>query len=65
MELWENVTLNAALPPHARGADARGGYLSSDPAAPDCTYVAEASVIEGYEFDRVAFRVVGKHLSVR
>src|SRR6266481_4463060 len=34
-------------------------YLSADPQAPDCTYVAEASVIEGYEFDRVAFRVVG------
>src|SRR5438270_5565689 len=34
-------------------------YLSPDPKTPDCTYAAEASVIEGYEFDRVAFRVVG------
>jgi len=26
---------------------------------PDATYATEAAVIEGYEFDRVAFRVVG------
>ena len=31
----------------------------TDRNAPDCTYAGEASVIEGYEFDRVAFRVVG------
>ena len=34
-------------------------YFSADPHAPDATYATEAAVIEGYEFDRVAFRVVG------
>jgi len=31
---------------------------SADPATPDASYAMEAAVIEGYEFDRVAFRVV-------
>ena len=34
-------------------------YWSADRSAPDRTYAFEAAVIEGYEFDRVAFRVVG------
>ena len=32
-------------------------YYSSDRDAPDRTYAIEAAVIEGYEFDRVGFRV--------
>jgi enediyne polyketide synthase len=34
-------------------------YWSADPHAPDSTYAVEAAVIEGYEFDRVAHKVVG------
>src|SRR5438046_8234310 len=60
LELWENVLAQRRsfrrLPPERMRVE---DYLSSDPHAPDCTYAAEAAVIEGYEFDRVAFRVVG------
>ena len=35
-------------------------YYSPDPSAPDKTYSSMAAVIEGYEFDRVGFRVSGK-----
>src|SRR3989442_11838758 len=59
-ELWENVLAQRRA--FRRIPDERlrsGDYLSADPKAPDRTYVAEAAVIEGYEFDRVAFRVVG------
>ncbi len=34
-------------------------YLNTDRNAPDSTYVLQAAVIDGYEFDRVAFRVAG------
>src|SRR5262249_7216039 len=34
-------------------------YFSPDRSAPDCTYAGEATLIEGYEFDRVRFRVAG------
>lgn len=34
-------------------------YHSDDTSAPDRTYGTEAAVIEGYEFDRVAFRTAG------
>src|SRR5437868_7355484 len=59
-ELWENVLAQRRA--FRRIPDERlrsSDYLSSDPLAPDRTYVAEAAVIEGYDFDRVAFRVVG------
>src|SRR5436309_1292603 len=60
MELWENVLAQRRafrrIPSERLNPN---DYLSSDPNTPDCTYVAEASVIEGYEFDRVAFQVVG------
>src|SRR5262245_11197183 len=60
VELWENVLAQRRafrrLPPERLRVE---DYLSSDLNAPDSTYVAEAAVIEGYEFDRVAFRVVG------
>jgi len=32
-------------------------YFSPDPNTPDRTYISQAAVIEGYEFDRVKFRV--------
>jgi len=34
-------------------------YFSTDPGAADCTYSSQAALIEGYEFDRVRFRVSG------
>lgn len=60
VELWENVLAQRRafrqLPPERlRIRD----YWSSDRTAQDCTYATEAAVIEGYEFDRVKFRVVG------
>src|SRR5713226_9124269 len=60
LELWENVLAQRRafrrMPAERMRAE---DYLSADPEASDRTYAAEASVIEGYEFDRVAFRVVG------
>ena len=59
-ELWENVLAGRRafrrLPPERLRAD---DYWSNDPTAPDRTYAIQAAVIEGYEFDRVAFRVAG------
>lgn len=59
-ELWENVLAQRRafrrLPPERLRVE---DYWSADPQAPDRTYATEAAVIEGYEFDRVAFRVVG------
>ena len=59
-ELWENVLAGRRafrrLPPGRLCAD---DYWSNDPTAPDRTYAIQAAVIEGYEFDRVAFRVAG------
>ncbi|MDH3889556.1 MAG: type I polyketide synthase [candidate division Zixibacteria bacterium] len=59
-ELWENVLARRRsfrrLPPERlRAAD----YVSSNPRATDQTYVARAALIEGWEFDRERFRVVG------
>jgi enediyne polyketide synthase len=59
-ELWENVLAQRQafrrIPPERLCLD---DYLSADRNAPDCTYVGEAALIEGYEFDRVRFRVAG------
>jgi len=59
-ELWENVLAQRRsfrrLPPERIR---REDYWSTDRSAPDRTYAFEAAVIEGYEFDRVAFRVAG------
>src|SRR5437660_4897309 len=59
-ELWENVLAQRRafrrLPPERlRWED----YFSTDTAAPDRTYSAQAAVISDYQFDRVGFRVVG------
>jgi enediyne polyketide synthase len=59
-ELWENVLAQRRA--FRRMPDERlrlADYHSPDRAAPDRTYAAQAAVIEGWEFDRVAFRVVG------
>ena len=59
-ELWENVLAQRRafrrLPAERLRAE---DYWSADRSAPDRTYSMEAAVIEGFEFDRVAFRVVG------
>src|SRR5271154_2890685 len=59
-ELWENVLAQRRafrrVPPERLRIE---DYFSADADAPDSTYLTEAAVIEGYEFDRVAFRIVG------
>ena len=59
-ELWENVLAQRCafrrLPTERLRAE---DYFSADPKTPDHTYAFEGAVIEGYEFDRVAFRIVG------
>src|SRR5882757_5482924 len=59
-ELWENVlsqrrAFRRMPPERLRLAD----YFSTDRESPDCFYSTEAALIEGYEFDRVRFRVAG------
>lgn len=59
-ELWDNVL--AARRAFRRIPDERmrlADYWSPDPAAPDRFYSTSAAVIEGFEFDRVQFRVAG------
>ncbi len=60
MELWENVLAQRRafrkIPAERLRVE---DYFSRDPEEVDCTYATQAAVIEGYEFDRVAFRVVG------
>lgn len=59
-ELWENAVAGRRafrqLPSVRMDLD---DYWSADPAAPDRFYARTAAVIEGYEFDRVAYRVAG------
>ncbi len=59
-ELWENVLSQRrafrSIPAQRLRLE---DYLSNDRRAPDSTYSAQAAVIEGYEFDRVAFSVAG------
>jgi enediyne polyketide synthase len=59
-ELWENVLAQRRAFRRIPSERLRSeDYFDADPHSPDRTYAAEAAVIEGYEFDRVAFRVVG------
>ena len=57
-ELWENVLAQRQafrqVPPERLNL---ADYFSADPNTPDRTYAAQAALIEGYEFDRVGFRV--------
>jgi enediyne polyketide synthase len=59
-ELWENVLAGRRafrrIPPERLRLD---DYFSPDRETPDSIYSAEAALIEGYEFDRVGFRVAG------
>lgn len=59
-ELWENVLAQRQafrrMPSERLNLD---DYFSSDMSAPDKTYAKSAALIEGYEFDRVGFRVAG------
>ena len=59
-ELWENVLAQRRafrrLPPERLSLK---DYFSADPSKPDAIYASHAAVIEGYEFDRVRFRVAG------
>jgi enediyne polyketide synthase len=59
-ELWENALagrreLRRIPPERLRIED----YLTADAGDPDGLYAAEAAVLEGWEFDRVRFRVAG------
>ncbi|MGB0388551.1 MAG: type I polyketide synthase [Ardenticatenaceae bacterium] len=59
-ELWQNVLSQRRafrrIPPERLNLD---DYYSEDKEAPDRIYQSEAALIEGYEFDRVRFRVAG------
>jgi enediyne polyketide synthase len=59
-ELWENAL--AARRAFRRLPDVRmrlEDYWDADPSAPDRFYSRNAAVIEGYEFDRIAYKVAG------
>jgi enediyne polyketide synthase len=59
-ELWENAL--AGRRAFRRLPDVRmnlSDYWDADPAAPDRFYARNAAVIEGYEFDRIAYKVAG------
>ena len=59
-QLWQNVLAGRRafrrLPDERMNLD---DYYSPDPAAPDRFYTRKAAVLEGFEFDRVAYRVAG------
>lgn len=59
-ELWENVLAQRRafrrLPAERLRLE---DYFSDDASVPDAIYASEAAVIEGYEFDRVRFRIAG------
>lgn len=59
-ELWDNVL--AGRRAFRRIPDERmrlEDYWSPDPAAPDKFYASKAAVIEGFEFDRVKYKIAG------
>ena len=59
-DLWENVL--AGRRAFRRIPDERlrlEDYWSPDPAAPDKFYARKAAVIEGFEFDRVKYKIAG------
>ena len=59
-ELWENAL--AGRRAFRRLPDVRmklDDYWDADPKTPDRFYARNAAVIEGYEFDRVAYKVAG------
>jgi enediyne polyketide synthase len=59
-ELWENAL--SGRRPFRRLPNVRmnlDDYWSADPKAPDRFYARNASVIEGWEFDRAGYRIAG------
>ncbi|GAA3071255.1 SDR family NAD(P)-dependent oxidoreductase [Streptosporangium carneum] len=59
-ELWENVLSGRRA--FRRLPDVRmrlEDYWDADPATPDRFYARNAAVIEGYEFDRVGYKIAG------
>jgi enediyne polyketide synthase len=59
-ELWENVM--AGRRAFRRLPDVRmrlDDYWDADPTVPDRFYARNAAVIEGYEFDRIAYKIAG------
>jgi enediyne polyketide synthase len=59
-ELWENVLARRRAFRRVPAERLRlEDYLSDDPSSSDSLYLSEAAVIEGWEFDRVRFRVAG------
>jgi enediyne polyketide synthase len=59
-ELWENAL--AGRRAFRRLPDVRmrlADYWDADPATPDRFYASNAAVIEGYEFDRLAYKIAG------
>ncbi|MBI3869321.1 MAG: SDR family NAD(P)-dependent oxidoreductase [Verrucomicrobia bacterium] len=64
-ELWENALSQRRsfrrMPSERLRLE---DYYSDNRGAPDSTYATEAALIEGYTFDRVAFRVVGETFRV-
>lgn len=59
-ELWENVLAQRRAFRHIPNERlCLADYLSADRLAADCTYATQAAVIEGYEFDRMRFRISG------
>ena len=59
-ELWENVLARRrAFRRMPLERLSLRDYLATDPATPDSFYSTEAALIQGYEFDRMRFRVSG------
>ncbi len=59
-QLWENVLAKRqAFRRFPEKRLALDDYFSSNKSTPDAIYSKQAAVIESYEFDRIAFRVVG------
>src|SRR5262249_41268315 len=53
--LWQRRAFRRIPEERLRLAD----YLSTDRSTPDCVYSAEAALIEGFDFDRMRFKVAG------
>jgi enediyne polyketide synthase len=60
LELWENVLVQRRAFRRMPSERLRlEDYFNPNRTVPDCTYSTEVAVIEGYEFDRVRFRISG------
>ena len=60
-ELWRNVLAQRRAFRRMPAERLRmEDYFSPDPSAPDRSYALQAAVVEGWEFDRVRFRISGR-----